>query len=56
MDNANCDISNCDDRKKIFDISHSHFTKTMSEIAKLRSAEKLFDVVIRSDGRSFQVR
>lgn len=45
----------CDDRKKLFDISHVHFTKTMSEISKLRANALLFDVVIKSDGISFQV-
>lgn len=45
----------CDDRKKIFDISHIHFTKTMAQISKLRSKSLLFDVVIKSDGRTFQV-
>lgn len=49
-----CDVS-CDDRKKVFDISHIHFTKTMSEISKLRSRSLLFDVQIKSDGRIFQV-
>lgn len=50
----NCDLS-CDDRKKVFDISHIHCLKTMSEISKLRSKSLLFDVVILSDGRKFQV-
>lgn len=50
----NCDFS-YDDRKKTFDISHLHCLKTMSEISKLRSKSLLFDVVIKSDGRSFQV-
>lgn len=45
----------CDDRKKVFDISHVHFTKTMSKISKLRSRQLLFDVQINSDGRTFQV-
>lgn len=48
------DIS-CDDRKKNFDISHVHFTKTMSRISKLRSRQLLFDVQIISDGKTFQV-
>lgn len=50
----NCDIS-CDDRKKVFDVSHIHFKKTMSEISKLRSRSLLFDIQINSDGRTFQV-
>lgn len=57
MENANsenCDNS-CDDRNKIFDMSHVHFTKTMSEISKLRSKSILFDVQINSDGKSFKV-
>lgn len=53
-ESANCDLSS-DDRRKVFDISHVHFTRTMSEISKLRSRSLLFDVVIRSDGRTFQV-
>lgn len=58
MDNANsddCDFS-YDDRKKVFDISHIHCLKTMSEISKLRSKSLLFDVVIKSDGRTFEVK
>jgi hypothetical protein len=51
----NCDINFGDDRRKVFDISHLHFSKTMSEISKLRSKSLLFDVIIKSDGRSFQV-
>lgn len=45
----------CDDRKKTFDIAHSHFISTMTEISKLRSKSLLFDVTIKSGGRSFQV-
>lgn len=50
----NCDIS-CDERRKKFDISAIHCTKTMSQISKLRSKSLLFDIVIKSDGKSFQV-
>jgi hypothetical protein len=50
-----CDSFNCDDRKKVFDVSHIHFTRTMSEISKLRSKSLMFDVVLKSDGKSFQV-
>lgn len=50
---TSCDVM--DEHKKIFDISSLHFSKTMSEISKLRSKSLLFDVVIKSDGKSFQV-
>lgn len=45
----------CDDRRKVFDISHIHNKKTMSEISKLRANSLLFDVVIKSDGILFHV-
>lgn len=44
-----------DDRRKVFDFSHVHCLKTMSEISRLRSKSILFDVVIRSDGKLYQV-
>lgn len=50
-----CDVLCIDDRKKVFDISHLHCLKTMNEISRLRSKSLLFDVVIKSDGRSFRV-
>lgn len=50
-----CDVDIIDDRRKVFDISHIHCLKTMSEISRLRSKSLLFDVVIKSDGKSFQV-
>lgn len=52
----NCDVDIIDDRRKVFDISHVHCLKTMSEISRLRSKSLLFDVVIKSDGKSFQVK
>jgi hypothetical protein len=55
QNSENCDQNNFDDRKKKFDMNAIHFQKTMTEISKLRSGSLLFDIVIKTGDKSFQV-
>jgi hypothetical protein len=51
----NCDVNFVDDRRKKYDMNAIHFQKTMAEISKLRSRSLLFDIVIKTGDRTFQV-
>ena len=56
MQNFEISDVNFDDRKKKYDMNAIHFQKTMAEISKLRSKSLLFDIVIKTGDKSFQVR